>query len=56
MLAASGPREKASQLGRNAGTGALWRSGSRRALDAVMSAGEKKQDWSSVLDRESIQW
>lgn len=41
MLAVSGPQGKASQMWRNAGTGALCRSGSRQALGAVMSAGEK---------------
>lgn len=37
------PQGKASQLGRNAGIGALCRSGSRRALGAVMSAGKKNK-------------
>lgn len=55
MLAVSGPGGKASQLGWNASTEALCRSGSKRAVGAVMSAGGEIKDWKTMSDRESIQ-
>lgn len=56
MLAVSGPREKVSQLGWNAGTEALCRPGSSRALGAVMSAGGGEiKIGKTTWDRESIE-
>lgn len=49
------PQGKVSQLGWNAGTEALCRPGSSRALGAVMSAGGRNKDWKTTWDRESIQ-